>query len=115
MGSLLMERIFRSTPNGVLTAHTEWLPGVATEAFQSHLCSTYRGLWGAGGCPVVVAQWQSTGCTSQVSWVRFPAAAGLFTFLYFRLITSKLLFMYYSVGWPLKMMSTNLVTVLEDD
>ena len=47
---------------------------------------------GAGGCPVVIAQWQSTGCTSQVSWVRFPAAAGLFTFLYFRLITSKLLF-----------------------
>ena len=34
---------------------------------------------------VVLAQWQSTGCTSQVSWVRFPAAAGLFTFLYFRL------------------------------
>ena len=47
---------------------------------------------GNDGCPVVVAQWQSTGCTSQVSWVRFPAAAGLFTFLYFRLITSKLLF-----------------------
>ena len=40
----------------------------------------------AGGHPVVVAQWQNTGCTSQVSWVRFPAAAGLFTFL----ITSKL-------------------------
>ena len=36
----------------------------------------------AGGCP---AQWQSTGCTSQVSWVLFPATAGLFTFLYFRL------------------------------
>ena len=52
---------------------------------------------GAGGCPVVVAQWQSTGCTSQVSWVRFPAAAGLFTFLYFRLITSKLLFSLLSV------------------
>ena len=28
MGSFLMERIFRSTPNGVLTAHAEWLPGV---------------------------------------------------------------------------------------
>ena len=28
MGSFLMERIFRSTPNGALTAHTEWLPGV---------------------------------------------------------------------------------------
>ena len=25
----------------------------------------------------------------EVSWVRLPAAAGLFTFLYFRLITSK--------------------------
>ena len=23
----------------------------------------------AGGCSVVVAQWQNTGCTSQVSWV----------------------------------------------
>ena len=30
--------------------HTEWLPSCATEAFQYHLCSTYRGLWG----PVVV-------------------------------------------------------------
>ena len=27
MGSFLMERIFRSTPDRVLTAHTEWLPG----------------------------------------------------------------------------------------
>ena len=31
----------------------------------------------AGGCPVVIAQWQSTGCTSQVSWVQFSATAGL--------------------------------------
>ena len=45
MGSFLMERIFRSTPNGVLTAHTEWLPGVQS----------------------VVAQWQSTGGSSQRS------------------------------------------------
>ena len=37
---------------------------------------------GAGCCPVVVAQGQSTGCPSQVSWVRFPETAGLFTFLY---------------------------------
>ena len=28
MGSFLMERIFRSTPNRVLTAQTEWLPDV---------------------------------------------------------------------------------------
>ena len=25
------------------------------------------------GCLVVVAQWQSTGCTSQVFWAQFPA------------------------------------------
>ena len=31
-----------------------------------------------GCCPVVVAEWQSTGCTSQV---RLPATAGFFTFL----------------------------------
>ena len=43
----------------------------------------------ADGCPVVVAQWQSTDCTSQVSWVRFPVTSGLFTSLYFRLITFK--------------------------
>ena len=42
----------------------------------------------AGGCLVVVDQWQSTDCTSQVSWVWFPATTGLFTFLYFHLITS---------------------------
>ena len=46
-------------------------------------------LVGAGGCQVVVAQWQSTGCTSRVSWIRFPAAAGLFTLLYFHPKTSK--------------------------
>ena len=34
----------------------------------------------AGGCPVAVAQWQSTSGTSQVSWVRLPVAAGLFHF-----------------------------------
>ena len=37
-----------------------------------------------GGCLAVVAQWQSTDCTNQVSWVRFPVTAGL----YFRLKTS---------------------------
>ena len=31
-----------------------------------------------GWCLVVVAQWhESTGCTSQVSWVQFPATASL--------------------------------------
>ena len=30
----------------------------------------------AGGGPVVVAQWQSAGCTSQVSWVQSWMTAG---------------------------------------
>ena len=42
-----------------------------------------------GGCLAVVAQWQSTGGSSQ----RYPwfdsRTAGLFTFLYFRLLTSN--------------------------
>ena len=46
--------------------------------------SIYRELEGCG-CPVVVVQLQSTGCTSQVSLVQFSAAASLFTFLYFNL------------------------------
>ena len=32
---------------------------------------------------------------SEVSWVRLPATAGLFTFLYFHLITSKFLYFRY--------------------
>ena len=31
--------------NSVLMVHTEWAARCITEAFQSHLCSTYRGLW----------------------------------------------------------------------
>ena len=37
---------------------------------------------------LIVAQSQSTDCTSQVSWVRFPVTAGLFTFLYLPLYTT---------------------------
>ena len=53
----------------------EWL-------LRTHLCNTYR-IVRAGGCLVVVAQWQNTDCTSQVSWIRFPVTVGLFTFCYF--------------------------------
>ena len=35
LGSLLMERIFRSTPNSVLTAHAEWLLGVRLRHFST--------------------------------------------------------------------------------
>ena len=42
-----------------------------------------------GSCPAVVAQWQSTGGSSQRCHVfdSHAVPAGLFTFLYFRLIT----------------------------
>ena len=43
---------------------------------------------GVGGCPAVVAQWQSTGYTSQVSWVRLHGDCQ--AFFPFRLSTSNL-------------------------
>ena len=36
---------FRSTPNGALTAHTEWLPD-GDWGIQYHLRTIHRGLWG---------------------------------------------------------------------
>ena len=36
--------------------------------------------WNKASCLVVVAQWQHTGCTHQVSWVRFQAIFSLFYF-----------------------------------
>ena len=57
-----------------------------TEMPQSHawqqlsMCRQWHIL---SGRTFVVVQWQSTDCTSQVSWVWFPATAGHFTFLYF--------------------------------
>ena len=54
-----------------------WERVAAGCAFQYHLRSTYN------EGPVVIAQWKSIPCTSQVSWAWLPVAAGLFTFLYF--------------------------------
>ena len=45
-------------------AHTEWLPGVQLR----HLVPLVQYIWRivkAGGCLAVVAQWQSTGSSSQ--------------------------------------------------
>ena len=57
MGSLLMERISRSTPDGVLMA--TWVTaGIATEAFQYHLCSTNRGRWLSSCHSSVAENWQ---------------------------------------------------------
>ena len=76
---------FWLTPNWALTAHARWLPGVWLRYFST-TCAVHiedcEGWTPEGGCPAVIAQWQSAGSTSQVSWVRFPTAAGLFTFLY---------------------------------
>ena len=68
-----------------------WASGcqVCKWGIQYHPCSTYRGLWGL----VVVQLWGSVAehcrLKPEVSWVRLPATAGFFTFLYFCLITSK--------------------------
>ena len=44
----------------------------------------------ACGCPVVVAQWQSTGGSSQELFIQFPVTAGFSTFLYFAFYNRKL-------------------------
>ena len=72
-----MTGIVNIAPNGVLTAHTEWLLGVWLR-HSVPLVQYIERIVRAGGCPTVVAQRQ---CTSWRVWV--PA-----TFLYFLLITS---------------------------
>ena len=44
-----------------------------TGAFSTNCAVHIEDCEGCGGCMVVVAQWQSTGCISQVSWVQFLA------------------------------------------
>ena len=51
--------------------------------------STYRGLWLSGYHGSVADHWWFE---PEVSWVRLPATAGLFTFPCFCLITSKFLY-----------------------
>ena len=62
--SFLMERIFQSTPNGVLTAYAEWLPDVRL-GHSVPLVQYIQRIVRVGGCPVVIAQWRSTGGSSQ--------------------------------------------------
>ena len=54
--------------NGVLTGLSEWLPGVRLR-HSVPLVQYIQRIVRAGGCPSVVAQWQNTGGSSQVSWV----------------------------------------------
>ena len=56
---------------------TYWVAAwCVTEALQYYLYSTYIAVR-AGGCLTAENQWQSTGCTSQVSWVPLIAGACL--------------------------------------
>ena len=56
-----MGRIFRSTHNGVLTAHTKWLPGVRLRHFST-TCAVYiedcEGWWLSGCHSSVAEYWQ---------------------------------------------------------
>ena len=85
MSSLLMERIFQSTP---LTAHAEWLPGVQLRHF-SPTCAVHIedcGGWWLSGCRSSVAEhWlHKPGVLSSI-----PGDCRPFTLLYFHLGTSK--------------------------
>ena len=66
MGSFLTERIFQLTLNGVLTAHTQWLPGVQLR----HSVPSVQRIVRAGGCPSVVAHVaEHWWLKPEVSWV----------------------------------------------
>ena len=75
--------------SGLLTLNTA---GCATEAFST-TCAVHiedcGGWWLSGCCGSVAEHWR---LKPEVSWVRLPATAGFFTFLYFRLITSKFIY-----------------------
>ena len=83
---------------------------VCNWGIQHHLCSTYRVTW---GLVVVQRLWlsgrplaaQSQGCLGFD-----PATAGLFTFLYFHLITSKFL---ARIHWNFLNVIYSLTTVLK--
>ena len=88
MGSFLMERIFQSTPMK-FTQYIRVAARCATEAFSTTCAVHIEDCkdWWLSGCHSSVAErWR---LKPEVSWVRLLAAAGLFTFLYFHLITSK--------------------------
>ena len=68
-------------------AHTEWLPSVQLRHFVT--TCTVR-IVGAGGCPVVVAQWQSTGSISQGIQGSITGDCWPFYFPLFHLKTSNI-------------------------
>ena len=69
-----------------------WLRPSVTEAFST-TCAVHiedvESWWLSGYCGSVAEHCR---LKPEVFWVRLPATAGFFTFLYFRLITSKLIY-----------------------
>ena len=86
MGSFLTERIFQSTPNGVLMCVTEAFSSIGAVHIEFYDCG---GWWLSGCCGSVAEHWR---LKPEVYWVQLPVTAGFFTFLYFRLMTSKFIF-----------------------
>ena len=68
-------------------------PRCATEAFHTTCAVRHvedcEGWWLSGCSGSEAKHWR---LKPEVSWVRLPATAGLFTFLYFRFITSKFIY-----------------------
>ena len=58
------------------TAQVVLLPGVQLRHFIT-TCAVHIEDCEGWCCPIVVAQWQRTGCTSQVSWVWFQLGEGV--------------------------------------
>ena len=103
-----MEIIFRSTPNGVLMAHTGsdgtyWVGArCGTEAFST-TCAVLIVVRVDGSHGSVAEHWW---LKPEVSLVQLPVAAGFFTFLCFCLIISKFInddccydYMVHSTSW----------------
>ena len=74
MGSFLIDgENFRSTPNGLLMTHAEWLPRCVTEAFSTTCAVHIEGCenwWSSSYCGSVAEHWW---LKSEVSWVWLPA------------------------------------------
>ena len=76
----------------IISYISEWLLGVWLRHFST-TCAVHiedcEGWWLSGCCGSVAEHWQPK---PEVSWVWLPVTAGFFTFLYFRLITSKFIY-----------------------
>ena len=85
------------TAQVVLNASVAHLVHVVLNASVAHLVhiEDCEGWWLSGCCGSVAEHWR---LKPEVSWVRLPATAGFFTFLYFRLITSKFIYIWLAIS-----------------